>query len=200
MPVPEEDLPVVLPEDAEFKPTGESPLRTHPDFLHVECPSCGGDARREIDTMDTFVDSSWYYYRYLSPGCDTAPFDNDVSERWTPVDLYSGGREHAVMHLLYTRFWTKAMRDCGLVRINEPFKRLVNQGFILGEDSEKMSKSRGNVIDPDDLVASLGRGHRPAVPDVHAALGYDWPLGQPGRHRRPSLPGSRLVVRRRHHR
>ena len=156
VPVPEEDLPVVLPEDAQFKPTGESPLRTHPDFLHVECPSCGGDARREIDTMDTFVDSSWYQYRYLSPHLDTAPFDPDLSERWMPVDQYTGGREHAVLHLMYTRFWTKAMRDIGLVRINEPFKRLVNQGFVLGEDSEKMSKSRGNVVDPDDLVESLG--------------------------------------------
>ena len=156
VPVPEEDLPVLLPEDAEFKPTGESPLRTHPDFLHVECPNCGGDARREIDTMDTFVDSSWYQYRYLSPNLDNAPFDNDLSEKWMPVEQYTGGREHTVMHLLYTRFWTKAMRDCGMVRFNEPFKRLVNQGFILGEDSEKMSKSRGNVIDPDDLVDSLG--------------------------------------------
>ncbi len=156
VPVPEEDLPVLLPEDAEFEPTGVSPLRTHPDFLHVECPRCGGDARRETDTLDTFVDSSWYYYRYLSPNLDTAPFDKDLAERWLPVDLYSGGREHAVLHLMYTRFWTMAMRDCGLTSISEPFKRLVNQGFILGEDSEKMSKSRGNVVDPDDLVASLG--------------------------------------------
>ena len=137
-------------------PPGESPLRTHPEFLHVPCPKCGGDARRETDTLDTFIDSSWYYYRYLSPDLETAPFDNDVSERWMQVDLYSGGREHAVMHLLYTRFWTKAMRDCGLTSFSEPFKRLVNQGFIIGEDSEKMSKSRGNVIDPDDLVASMG--------------------------------------------
>ncbi|MEZ4520287.1 MAG: leucine--tRNA ligase [Thermomicrobiales bacterium] len=156
VPVPEEDLPVPLPQNAEFKPTGESPLKTHPDFLHVTCPRCGGDARRETDTMDTFVDSSWYYYRYLSPNLDSAPIDNDMTERWTPVDLYSGGREHAVLHLMYTRFWTKAMRDCGMVSIDEPFKRLVNQGFILGEDSEKMSKSRGNVVDPDDLVESLG--------------------------------------------
>ncbi|CAN5592076.1 class I tRNA ligase family protein [soil metagenome] len=156
VPVPEEDLPVVLPEDAEFKPTGESPLRTHEAFLNVDCPKCGGHARREIDTMDTFVDSSWYQYRYMSPHNDTEPFDNDLAERWLPVDQYTGGREHAVMHLMYTRFWTKAMRDIGMLNFSEPFNRLRNQGFVLGEDGEKMSKSCGNVIDPDDLIESLG--------------------------------------------
>ena len=156
VPVPYEDLPVLLPEDAEFAPTGESPLKTHPSFTDVECPSCGGRARRDSDTMDTFMDSSWYHFRYLSPHEDTAPFDNDVSERWMPVDLYTGGREHATMHLLYVRFFTMALRDMGMVRFGEPYKKLINQGFILGEDSEKMSKSRGNVVDPDDLVSELG--------------------------------------------
>ena len=154
--VPYDDLPVLLPEDAEFAPTGESPLKTHPAFTSVTCPSCGGNARRDSDTMDTFVDSSWYHFRYLSPNEDSAPFDRDVSERWMPVDQYSGGREHATMHLLYVRFFTKVLRDMGLVSFGEPYKRLVNQGFILGEDSEKMSKSRGNVVDPDDLVAQMG--------------------------------------------
>lgn len=156
VPVPYDDLPVVLPEDAEFAPTGESPLKTHPAFTSVPCPNCGGDARRDSDTMDTFVDSSWYHFRYLSPNEDSAPFDRDVTERWTPVDQYTGGREHATMHLLYARFFTKVLRDLGLVSFGEPYKRLVNQGFILGEDNEKMSKSRGNVVDPDDLVEQLG--------------------------------------------
>jgi leucyl-tRNA synthetase len=156
VPVPEEDLPVLLPEDAEFKPTGESPLKTHEGFLNVPCPQCGGPGRRETDTMDTFVDSSWYQYRFLSPRYEDGPFDPDVARHWLPVDQYTGGIEHATMHLLYTRFFTKAMRDIGLVDFNEPFLRLMNQGIILGEDSEKMSKSRGNVIDPDDLVFEVG--------------------------------------------
>ncbi|HUG16583.1 MAG TPA: leucine--tRNA ligase [Thermomicrobiales bacterium] len=156
VPVPEEDLPVLLPEDAEFKPTGESPLRTHEGFLTVPCPQCGGQGRRETDTMDTFMDSSWYQYRFLSPHYDEGPFEPEIAKRWLPVDQYTGGIEHATMHLLYTRFFTKAMRDMGLVDFDEPFMRLMNQGIILGEDSEKMSKSRGNVIDPDDLVFEVG--------------------------------------------
>ncbi len=156
VPVPDEDLPVLLPEDAEFAPTGESPLKTHPAFTNVICPTCGGPARRDMDTMDTFVDSSWYQFRYLSPHEESAPFDRDTVERWMPVDQYTGGREHATMHLLYARFFTKVLRDMGLISFGEPYTRLVNQGFVLGEDSEKMSKSRGNVIDPDDLVSELG--------------------------------------------
>jgi leucyl-tRNA synthetase len=156
VPVPEADLPVVLPEDAEFKPTGESPLKTHEGFLNAPCPTCGGPGRRETDTMDTFVDSSWYQYRYLTPHYTDGPFDPEITKRWLPVDQYTGGIEHATMHLLYARFFTKAMRDVGLVDHDEPFKRLFNQGIILGEDSEKMSKSRGNVIDPDELVFEMG--------------------------------------------
>jgi leucyl-tRNA synthetase len=156
VPVPEEDLPVVLPDDAEFKPTGESPLKTHEGFVNTTCPSCGAPARRETDTMDTFVDSSWYQYRFLNPNFSDGPVDPDKAADWLPVDQYTGGIEHATMHLLYARFFTKAMRDIGVLNIDEPFTRLYNQGIILGEDNEKMSKSRGNVVDPDELVDELG--------------------------------------------
>ena len=156
VPVPEEDLPVLLPEDAEFTPTGESPLKRDPNFYNTTCPRCGGPATRETDTMDTFVDSSWYQYRYLSPHYDEGPFDPVEGENWLPVDQYTGGIEHATMHLLYTRFWTKVMRDLGMVDFDEPMVRLFNQGIILGEDSEKMSKSRGNVVNPQDFVDRYG--------------------------------------------
>jgi len=156
VPVPEEDLPVVLPEDSQFAPTGESPLKSDERFIHVPCPSCGGPAQRETDTMDGFMDSSWYMYRFLSPHDSERPFDPERVRKWAPVDQYTGGIEHMTMHLLYARFFTKAMRDIGLLDFDEPFLRLFNQGIILGEDNEKMSKSRGNVIDPDDLVAEMG--------------------------------------------
>jgi leucyl-tRNA synthetase len=156
VPVPEEDLPVLLPEDAEFMPTGESPLKRDPDFYNTRCPSCGGPAMRETDTMDTFVDSSWYWYRYLSPHYGEGPWEPEQGEEWLPVDIYTGGIEHAILHLLYARFWTKALRDLGLVRFGEPFNRLYNQGIILGEDAEKMSKSRGNVVNPQDFVNRYG--------------------------------------------
>lgn len=156
VPVSYDDLPVVLPEDAEFRPTGESPLKFHAAFLNVTCPKCGGAARRETDTMDTFIDSSWYQYRYVSPQYDKAPFDPQRGAYWLPVDQYTGGIEHAVMHLLYTRFWTKAMRDMGLVSFDEPMTRLVNQGIILGPDGSRMSKSRGNVVNPDEFVEKYG--------------------------------------------
>jgi leucyl-tRNA synthetase len=156
VPVPEEDLPVLLPEDAEFMPTGESPLKRDPDFYNTVCPSCGGPATRETDTMDTFVDSSWYWYRYLSPHYGEGPWEPEKGEDWLPVDIYTGGIEHAILHLLYARFWTKTMRDLGLVEFGEPFNRLYNQGIILGEDAEKMSKSRGNVVNPQDYVDRYG--------------------------------------------
>ncbi|HEU5298200.1 MAG TPA: leucine--tRNA ligase, partial [bacterium] len=156
VPVPERDLPVRLPEDAAFTPTGESPLRAHETFRNVPCPNCGGEAERETDTMDTFIDSSWYQYRYVSPEEPDRPFDPKRGGYWLPVDQYTGGVEHAVMHLLYTRFWTKVMRDMGLVTFGEPMTRLFNQGVILGEDGEKMSKSRGNVVNPDDYVTTMG--------------------------------------------
>jgi leucyl-tRNA synthetase len=156
MPVPEEDLPVLLPPDAEFKPTGESPLASNQEFVNTTCPGCGGPARRETDTMDTFFDSSWYMLRYISPHYDRGPFDPELVKAWMPVDQYTGGAEHAVMHLLYSRFFIKALRDMGLVNFDEPFLRLFNQGVILGEDHEKMSKSRGNVVNPDEVVNQLG--------------------------------------------
>jgi leucyl-tRNA synthetase len=156
VPVPEDQLPVLLPEDVDFRPTGESPLRFHEGFLRTQCPRCGGPAERETDTMDTFVDSSWYQYRYLSPHDDQHPFDPEKGREWLPVDQYTGGPEHAVMHLLYTRFWTKAMRDLGLVGFDEPIRRLYHQGIILGPDGMRMSKSRGNVVLPDSLVQDYG--------------------------------------------
>ena len=162
--VPYEELPVVLPDDAEFKPTGESPLKYHEGFLKTKCPKCGGDAERETDTMDTFICSSWYYYAYVSPyrkkgenlSKTDLPWNAEKIRNMCPVDQYTGGIEHATMHLLYFRFFTKALADMGLLDFREPAKRLFNQGMILGEDHEKMSKSRGNVVNPDDLVQKYG--------------------------------------------
>jgi len=157
VPVPYRDLPVLLPDDAQFTPTGESPLKYHEPFLITTCPQCGGAARRETDTMDTFMCSSWYQYAYLSPYYEgEVPFDPQVGDYWLPVDQYTGGIEHATMHLMYTRFFTKFMHDIGLVDSDEPMLRLFTQGIILGEDNEKMSKSRGNVVNPDDYVTTLG--------------------------------------------
>jgi leucyl-tRNA synthetase len=155
VPVPEEDLPVLLPSDAEFKPTGESPLRYCQSFVDTTCPKCSGMARRETDTMDTFMCSSWYFLRYTSPKTRSAPFDAAKMKRWLPVDVYSGGAEHAVMHLFYARFFIKALRDMGLVDFGEPFARLFNQGTIVYR-RDKMSKSRGNVVAPDEYVTELG--------------------------------------------
>jgi len=155
VPVPEKDLPVLLPEDAEFRPTGESPLKYSEQFVNTTCPQCSAPAKREMDTMDTFICSSWYFLRYASPNCNTAPFDANQVRHWLPVDLYTGGAEHAVMHLFYARFFIKALRDMGLVNFSEPFTRLFNQGIIIAE-KQKMSKSRGNVITPDEYVSKLG--------------------------------------------
>ncbi len=155
VPVPEDDLPVLLPDDAEFRPTGESPLQLHEGFVNTPCPDCGRAAKRETDTMDTFVDSSWYQLRFTSAHYDQGPFDPLAVKAWSPVDQYTGGAEHAVMHLLYARFFTKALRDLDLVDFDEPFTRLFNQGHIIS-DSQKMSKSRGNVIAPDNVVGRYG--------------------------------------------
>ncbi len=156
VPVPEEDLPVTLPEDVEWLPTGESPLKLHPTWRHTSCPECGGEAERETDTMDTFMCSSWYHLRYLSPWYHDGPFDPKEYDYWMPVDTYTGGIEHATMHLIYTRFFHKALRDMGITKGDEPMTQLRNQGIILGEDSEKMSKSRGNVVAPDGLLDRYG--------------------------------------------
>jgi leucyl-tRNA synthetase len=156
VPVPEDQLPVELPMDAEFKPTGESPLARHEGFSNVACPKCGDPAKRDADTMDTFMDSNWYFVRYLSPDYEKGPVDPVLAKAWLPVDQYTGGAEHAVMHLLYARFFWKVMRDMGLVEGAEPFLRLFNQGQILGPDGQRMSKSRGNVVAPDEQVSKYG--------------------------------------------
>ena len=159
--VREKDLPVMLPDKAEFTGTGESPLKNVSDFVNTTCPKCGGPARRETDTMDTFVDSSWYFFRYTDPGNETAPFDPAIAAKWTPVDQYIGGDSHAVMHLIYTRFWTKVMRDLGLVKFNEPVRRLLTQGMVTNlvegtNDWKAMSKSLGNGVDPDEMIEAFG--------------------------------------------
>jgi leucyl-tRNA synthetase len=156
VPVREEDLPVRLPDEVDYEGSGVNPLTRDEKFLNVPCPICGEPARRETDTMDTFMDSSWYWYRYLSPGKADGPIDLDLTESWTPVEQYTGGAEHAVMHLLYAREFTKMIRDLGLIQQNEPWRKVFNQGQILGMDGERMSKSRGNTQDPDELVARYG--------------------------------------------
>jgi leucyl-tRNA synthetase len=155
-PVPQDQLPVLLPDDVAWKPTGESPLKLHPTWKNTICPHCGGPAERETDTMDTFMCSSWYHLRYLSPDYAEGPFDPDEYLHWMPVDTYTGGIEHATMHLIYTRFFHKALRDMEITHGPEPMLQLRNQGMVLGEDHEKMSKSRGNVIAPDELVRRYG--------------------------------------------
>lgn len=155
VPAPEKDLPVLLPEIVEFKPYGESPLKDVKDFVETSCPKCQKRARRETDTIDTFVDSSWCYLRYLSPQDDSRAFDKKMVNRWLPVDQYIGGVEHAILHLLYSRFITKVFYDLGLLNFREPFKRLFTQGMII-KDGAKMSKSKGNVVSPDELVAKYG--------------------------------------------
>nr|MBA3915995.1 leucine--tRNA ligase [Terriglobales bacterium] len=155
VPVPEEQLPVLLPENVQITLAGGSPLGQVPEFLNVACPRCGRPARRETDTMDTFVDSSWYFYRYTDAQNAQAPFDSQIANYWFPIDQYIGGVEHAILHLIYSRFWTKVMRDMGLIRNDEPVERLFTQGMVI-KDGAKMSKSLGNVVSPDDMVARYG--------------------------------------------
>lgn len=154
-PVAEEDLPVVLPEDVRFEQSGKSPLHTMADFYQTTCPQCGGEAKRETDTMDTFVESSWYFARYVCPDFVEAPFKNEAVDHWLPVDQYIGGIEHAILHLLYARFFTKVMRDLGYIKIDEPFTNLLTQGMVL-KNGVKISKSKGNVVDPDELIEKYG--------------------------------------------
>ncbi|MBI4023242.1 class I tRNA ligase family protein [Candidatus Berkelbacteria bacterium] len=157
VPVPEEQLPIVLPTDVDFRPTGESPIARSKSFHQgVTCPKCSEPARRESDTLDTFVDSSWYFLRFIDPHNEESAFSEEAIQAWMPVDRYVGGVEHAVLHLLYARFITKALADAGGFSFREPFLSLRNQGFILAEDGRKMSKSLGNVVSPDDVVAQYG--------------------------------------------
>ena len=190
LPVPEEELPVTLPDDIEWKPSGESPLKLDESWKHVKCPKCDADAERDTDTMDTFMCSSWYHLRYLSPWYDEGPFDPKEYDYWMPVDTYTGGIEHATMHLIYTRFFHKACRDMGVGGGDEPMTQLRNQGIILGEDSEKMSKSRGNVVAPDALLDRYG------ADTVRAFLMFfaRWELGGPWDNQ--GIEGSSRWVRR----
>ncbi|HYO29768.1 MAG TPA: leucine--tRNA ligase, partial [Thermomicrobiales bacterium] len=190
VPVPDAQLPVELPLDAEFTPTGQSPLVTNEAFLHTECPRCGGPARRETDTMDTFVDSSWYWFRYTSPDFAEGPFDPAKAAAWSPVDLYCGGIEHAILHLLYARFFTKVCRDLGLIGHGEPFLRLRNQGMILSEEGTKMSKSRGTQVAPDELV----RLHGADTLRLHLMYLGPWEQGGPWNSR--GLQGMERFIRR----
>ena len=155
VPVPDDQLPVLLPEQIEITQQGGSPLGRVPEFVNVTCPKCGGPAKRETDTMDTFVDSSWYFYRYIDSKNSTAPFDPKIAAYWFPIDQYIGGVEHAILHLIYSRFWTRVMRDLGLVKDDEPVKNQFSQGMVI-KDGHKMSKNRGNVVSPDDMVGRYG--------------------------------------------
>ena len=155
VPVPDDQLPVTLPKIDVFSGRGDSPLASVPEFVNVACPKCGGPARRETDTMDTFVDSSWYFYRFCDPSNVNLPFDRAKVEYWGPVDFYSGGVEHAILHLIYSRFFAKVFRDLGMSTISEPFSRLLTQGMVL-KNGAVMSKSKGNVVDPDDMIAKYG--------------------------------------------
>jgi leucyl-tRNA synthetase len=155
VPVPYDQLPVELPKTAEFTGRGDSPLAQIPEFVNATCPECGGPARRETDTMDTFVDSSWYFFRFCDPRNGELPFDPATVAYWGPVDFYSGGVEHAILHLIYSRFFTRVFRDLGMTHLSEPFARLLTQGMVLNA-GQVMSKSKGNVVDPDDMIQKFG--------------------------------------------
>jgi leucyl-tRNA synthetase len=175
VPVPDDQLPVTLPEDVEWLPTGQSPLKLHPTWSKTTCPVCGQPVERDTDTMDTFMCSSWYHLRYLSPHYAQGPFDPQEHDYWMPVDTYTGGAEHATMHLIYTRFFHKASRDMNIVKGREPMMQLRNQGQILGPDGQRMSKSRGNVIDPDEQVKAYGAD----TVRAYLMFGYQWSEGGP---------------------
>ncbi len=183
VPVPEDQLPVILLENVQFKSTGESPLRYEPDFVNTTCPICGGPATRETDTLDTFICSSWYFLRYADPHNDQQAWSEEAMERWLPVDQYSGGVEHATRHLLYARYFIKALRDMDLLHFDEPFTRLYHQGIVLGPDGNRMSKSRGNVVAPDDYVSKYG------ADTVRCYLMFMGPFDQGGSFKPENLEG-----------
>ncbi len=174
-PVPENQLPVLLPKDVDFSVVGKSPITTSPTFKDTVCPVCGGHATREMDTMDTFICSSWYYLRYADANNDKECFNKDIVNKWLPVDQYVGGIEHAILHLLYSRFFTKALRDCGLLDFDEPFKNLLTQGMVL-KDGSKMSKSKGNTVDPDEIFENYGADTARLfiLSDSPPARDFDW--------------------------
>ncbi len=167
VPVPDKQLPVRLPENVTLTGEGQSPLASVPEFVNATCPKCGGPARRETDTMDTFVDSSWYFYRYTDPHNESAPFDKEIVRYWFPIDQYVGGITHAILHLLYSRFFCKVMRDLGLVNHDEPIARLFTQGMVQ-KGGVAMSKSRGNVVGAIEMAEQVRVRYRP---DVHAVRG-----------------------------
>ena len=175
VPVPEDQLPVLLPKDVDFSVVGKSPITTSPTFKDTVCPCCGGHATREMDTMDTFICSSWYYLRYADAKNDKECFNKDIVNKWLPVDQYVGGIEHAILHLLYSRFFTKALRDCGLLNFDEPFKNLLTQGMVL-KDGSKMSKSKGNTVDPDEIFENYGADTARLfiLSDSPPARDFDW--------------------------
>ncbi len=175
VPEKEENLPVLLPEDVDFSVTGKSPILTSKTFVDATCPCCGGPAKRETDTMDTFICSSWYYLRYADPKNSEKCFDKDIVDNWLPVDQYVGGIEHAILHLLYSRFFTKAMKDMGLLSFDEPFKNLLTQGMVL-KDGSKMSKSKGNTVDPDEIFENYGADTARLfiLSDSPPARDFDW--------------------------
>ena len=174
-PVPDSELPVKLPTDVDFSVQGISPVKTSKTFENTVCPVCGGPAKRETDTMDTFMCSSWYYMRYADAKNSDKCFDKDLVNKWLPVDQYVGGIEHAILHLLYSRFFTKALRDCGLLNFDEPFKNLLTQGMVL-KDGSKMSKSKGNTVDPDEIFANYGADTARLfiISDSPPARDFDW--------------------------
>lgn len=175
VPEKEENLPVMLPSDVDFSVVGKSPITTSKTFAETTCPICGGKARRELDTMDTFVCSSWYYLRYSDPKNTNLPFSKELVDKWLPVDQYVGGIEHAILHLLYSRFFTKALKDLGLLSFDEPFKNLLTQGMVL-KDGSKMSKSKGNTVDPDEIFENFGADTARLfiLSDSPPARDFDW--------------------------
>lgn len=175
VPVPEKDLPVLLPKDVEFRPDGESPLKKSESFINCKCPKCGGKAKREADTLDTFVCSSWYYLRYPDPKNSEKAFEREVVDKMLPVDIYVGGKEHAAMHLIYARFMCKALRDLGFLDFDEPFTKLIHQGMILGPDGNKMSKSKGNTVSPETYIEKYGSD----IFRMYIMFGFDYRQGGP---------------------